>query len=89
MPQRVQGDPRAASLVLRVVAELPRALTGCFLSGCWGHFGRCKGQGRLWQLMATLCPLSVRLFRAVWPGDTGTAAIPLVLLGKLRHGLVP
>lgn len=49
----------------------------------------CKGQGQLLQLMATLCPLSIRLFQAFWQGDTGTAAIPLALLGKLRHGVVP
>lgn len=56
---------------------------------CWGHLENCKGQGRPLQLMATLCPLSIRLFGGFWQGDTGAAAIPLLLLGKLRHGVVP
>lgn len=84
-----------------MVDELPRLLSGCLLSGnsnqrmqgeqcvCWGHLENCKGQGRLLQLMATLCPLSIRMFRGFWQDDTGTAAIPLVLLGKLRRGVVP
>lgn len=83
------------------MAELPCPLSGRILSGkwhqrlqgeqcvCWRHLENCKGQGRLLQLMATLCPLSIRLFQAFWQGDTGTAAIPLALLGKLRHGVVP
>lgn len=49
---------------------VPRSRSGCFLSGRWNQRLRgeqrkenCKGQGRLLQLMATLCPLSVELFQ--------------------------
>ncbi|XP_026714560.1 ras-associating and dilute domain-containing protein [Athene cunicularia] len=38
--------------------------------------------------MATLSPLSVWLFQSFWQSDTGAAALPLVQLGKLRHGVV-
>lgn len=58
-----------------MVAELPRPLSSCFLSGRWNqrlqgeqrvcgrHLENCKGRGRLLQLMATLCLLSVRLYQ--------------------------
>lgn len=68
--------PAQGILVLRVVAVLPRPLSGCFLSGrwnqrlqeqcvCWRHLENGKGQGRLSQLMATLCPLIIRLFQVL------------------------
>lgn len=34
-------------------------------------------------------PVDYPAVPSFWQGDTGTAAIPLELLGKLRHGVVP
>lgn len=73
---------------------VPRPRSGCFLSGRWNQRLRgeqrkenCKGQGL--AVNGYFMPAECRAVPSFWQGDTGTAAIPLVLLGKLRHGLVP
>lgn len=56
--------------------------------------GELERTGTALKLICTLSPLSIWVFQAFRQGGTGTAAltrlqiIPLVQMGKLRHGVV-